>query len=1446
MKKRIFILALCLILALCSMLMLASCGDEETESSSETSSESSSESACAHTWGDWAQTTAPTCLQEGERSRSCSLCSETQTEKVAKTAHTYQAGEWTWSADNTSATLSLVCSASGTEHTAIANAVIAQSALTAATCGVAGSKTLVATLEFDGKTYTGTKTVEIPATGAHTYKNDGKCSVCDAPCAHQNETKTVRLEDLGICRGIARYDECTICKYQQIDEEYFAYTCDIDGQGPNATCTICSAVYEIDSETVTSGCTSRYVSVVSVKKGDTYVVKDAVTDVVYDEHRYETVFFDAREYGSTCYPYVKLERCERCGFNELDKFQSFCDGGATPTASKTTIDGIEHSIVTIDCDDCPLKSVLDTYYTQDGCLKIEHKSLKIYKDDELVLDASSEEVTDDFEHDFEMSYALVGGAVTCEDGVMCVGKCKNCDYDYATVNYWHVDAEVEEIDFSEYAGFCGGGVRVEYCNLCGKTASVYDNIYCDSHITSGLDVNESTGVTTRTEETTCENCDIRIIKATTKTPVGTCKTNDVIETKIYYGSTLLYEGENVEESTNHKGLSYKTELLEGSTTCEDGVKLTVNCSGCGYSETAIEYDHYELNQTIYTLADYEAGLEGFAQKTTCACGAEVGAFMDSDVMSQFTPALPTVEDIEGGQRVTMVYTSPEGKIVITLVMEDYEIGCTVYENITVTVEANSILIIDRADGGSSQYVSHSDKEELAVKLAGETCDDGVYIFEECKTCGDLIVSVRDWCVDNVIYQFDATTEDVCDYHEFTLRSCPCGDYYSLYYDEGYLTPVAIEGGVAYRCDFCDYKIEKTVKITKDVCDVTTTTTTRLLVGDSEKFSDSTVTVSQEHTNTVTASRVDGKIAVTSTCSVCSMALSQKIDTVTTSLQPDGSTYATYTVIPTKSGTYTLISAIGYDTYATLYEVSASGKLTKIGDDDDGGYNANFALTAELEAGKIYAYIVGDYYMRDIITFPVVLVDGRIEECNNCGIDNHSIFAYKTETESCESGVYEISYCSSCALITSINEMTTHEEQAIVQEIHLDEYCGGEIRIESCACGKYKRVESNAYCAFDYDATSETIDGEEVYTEIGTCQNCDFSYTKVYTLKEEGCYVYEEATYTATGTDGAEIVKVTDIYACVGENHVWEYEYTALGQNCAEDGIVETRTCSVCQKVEESEYYAHLMAIDKFTESMVNEDICDGHSFHIRTCLCGAEKRIERDDGLLHSSDEDGDIYICDGCDLKFSVKMKDTDDSECIANFKTECVISFGATELYSITFDEYVSEEHAYTMTASTQDASTIIAACANCPKTFETKIYSGALVPMTWQGIDDYYAYDVVFTPTVSGYYTAYAVEGFDTCATLLDNQGEIIAGDDDSGVESNFVIVYYLEAGQSYTFRVSEYGGANENSGGTIDFFIAQAELDISDCYHVSSEEVEVGDIKYTYCAVCGHISDEIETE
>ncbi len=48
---------------------------------------------CAHEWSDWTVTTAATCTEKGEQSRTCSVCEVTETEEIAKVDH--QMGEWT-------------------------------------------------------------------------------------------------------------------------------------------------------------------------------------------------------------------------------------------------------------------------------------------------------------------------------------------------------------------------------------------------------------------------------------------------------------------------------------------------------------------------------------------------------------------------------------------------------------------------------------------------------------------------------------------------------------------------------------------------------------------------------------------------------------------------------------------------------------------------------------------------------------------------------------------------------------------------------------------------------------------------------------------------------------------------------------------------------------------------------------------------------------------------------------------------------------------------------------------------------------------------------------------------------------------------------------------------------------------------------------------------------
>ena len=47
--------------------------------------------ATGHAFGEWTETKAPTCTEDGEQSRSCANCQETETETIAKLGHSYEA-----------------------------------------------------------------------------------------------------------------------------------------------------------------------------------------------------------------------------------------------------------------------------------------------------------------------------------------------------------------------------------------------------------------------------------------------------------------------------------------------------------------------------------------------------------------------------------------------------------------------------------------------------------------------------------------------------------------------------------------------------------------------------------------------------------------------------------------------------------------------------------------------------------------------------------------------------------------------------------------------------------------------------------------------------------------------------------------------------------------------------------------------------------------------------------------------------------------------------------------------------------------------------------------------------------------------------------------------------------------------------------------------------------
>ncbi|MBU5489046.1 S-layer homology domain-containing protein [Butyricicoccus intestinisimiae] len=93
------------------------------------------------------------------------------TETIPALGHDYES-KFDWAEDGSSAKLTLTCKRGDDKQTPEVKVAKDEQNSVAATCDKAGKNVFVATATYDGKDYTDTYTVELPATG-HTYKGDG-------------------------------------------------------------------------------------------------------------------------------------------------------------------------------------------------------------------------------------------------------------------------------------------------------------------------------------------------------------------------------------------------------------------------------------------------------------------------------------------------------------------------------------------------------------------------------------------------------------------------------------------------------------------------------------------------------------------------------------------------------------------------------------------------------------------------------------------------------------------------------------------------------------------------------------------------------------------------------------------------------------------------------------------------------------------------------------------------------------------------------------------------------------------------------------------------------------------------------------------------------------------------------------------------------------------------
>ena len=195
--------------------------------------------AIGHQWGEWAQTQAPTCTEQGVETRVCARdSSHEESRYIDALGHDWSGEpEYTWEADNSRVTAKLTCLRDPShEQTETAYT----SSENTATCTEAGTETI--TVEFtNGLFKKQNKELPSPALG-HSY-HDVAGSAVAASCEEDGKTadrECSRCGDLIPGEVIPKLGH----NYQDIAGTSVAASCEADGRTADRRCLRCGAVIE--------------------------------------------------------------------------------------------------------------------------------------------------------------------------------------------------------------------------------------------------------------------------------------------------------------------------------------------------------------------------------------------------------------------------------------------------------------------------------------------------------------------------------------------------------------------------------------------------------------------------------------------------------------------------------------------------------------------------------------------------------------------------------------------------------------------------------------------------------------------------------------------------------------------------------------------------------------------------------------------------------------------------------------------------------------------------------------------------------------------------------------------------------------------------------------------------------------------------------------------------
>lgn len=898
-------------------------------------------------------------------------------------------------------------------------------------------------------------------------------------------------------------------------------------------------------------------------------------------HNSQSEYVDLREYENPCNHEIEIDKCP-CNYN-LD----------------IIIDNeyIDRFYV---CKDCGLTIITSDQSKSDNCQRIRKIMYQIIMGNTVIESFEKEIIISDHD-DLSVIYELLDGSTSCKDGVKKITECAECGlyeeeilYECHNEHGYYLLTDLDEYGYeNKIYQYCYN------CKYCSKFVDETNRIKVTGDVESlgtMFIIDNSFYIYMNVDEQKEENC-----KLTRKYILYI---NYDLKSKTYDKEYILGE----ETYTDHEYVT-TYELIEGATSCEDGVIEKQTCINC---EKTYEYNynyHHEIEKTIIDFSEY--GCEHGCKYTTygCLCGYNSG-------YSNWRNMNPYYEyDNNTGERYLSYYQCYNCDLKVYIKNEQIPIDDCHVQNISsyeihINNELQNTLIFEK------EKETHDWKEYVYLDEGSSSCIDGCYSIVKCSNCGiydEEKLEYNHYHKEGIITSIDLTQYGALN-GQIVLYGCACYNYLNVE-AEGYYNYYGYyeEYGYLYRSPIDGYTWAYNIINESNECELTKTLT--LYLGISLSSNNYFKQIKEVYTYHIhdyykteeyqLINGVDCKHGTINTykCDTCEHETKRFIDDHVM-IEIDKITFE-------NSDAY--LAIYGCPCGNSKKETKPVGfeyKIEEYSDEKQSIYQEIY-----YDENNNIEYIISSItkYLSDCniqyIQKTELFINGILEEeyeYDEYTESQHDIIRFVTltdEASSCYEGVIVEEKCTKCDYVESTYE-TDYHVSGITKYINLKDYGAedGSISIRGCACG-YNFY--NVYYNFEYDYSYDNEDNRLIFSSLdGYC------IKEVFETRTEECLTKEyRILYLDYNLENKTYAHKIEIPQEVYENHTYNSTYKLLGENCY-SGVLITSTCEKCNHIFEETIYYHY-EYQEFIEISDEHLTCEGKVV-ITKCPCGYNYDVKID------------------------------------------------------------------------------------------------------------------------------------------------------------------------------------------------------------------------------------------